>query len=99
MTIAELAAMLNDDLALVGDSAVTIDVIRQWVAWGALPKAKAKASTIGVNPEWHRDRSAYRCAVRLALARAAGVRRQTAVIAQTWLEGHYRDHERRTPRC
>ena len=92
MTNADLAAMLNADLALTGRSAVTIDVVRQWVAWGVLPKAKATASTIGTSPEWQRDRAAYRLATRLALARASGVHRQTAVIVQAWLEGHYRDH-------
>lgn len=94
MTNADFAAMLNDDLALTGRSAITIDVIRQWVAWGVLPKAKATASTIGNSPEWSRDDRSHRRARRLAELRKAGVRRETAMIAQAYLEWGHSDFER-----
>ena len=89
MTNAELADALNSDFALRGTDAVTINVIRQWVAWGALPPATAMASAIGRNPEWHRNDHAMRRASRLAELRKAGIRRKNAVIAQAFLEwGH-----------
>lgn len=94
MTNAALASSLNSELGLTGDDAVTVNVIRQWIGWRVLPRATANASVIGKSPEWRRDDRAYRTALKLARARKAGVRRETAVISQAWLEWGYDDIER-----
>lgn len=94
MTNAELADALNRDLQLSGGDAVTVNVIRQWVLWGVLPRASATASAIGKSPDWHRDDRASRRAHRLTELRKAGIRRESAVIAQAFLEWGHADIER-----
>lgn len=90
----ELAELLNLEFGLGGRDAVTANVIRQWVTWGVLPKAKATASAIGNSPEWSRDDRSHRRARRLAELRKAGVRRETAVIAQAYFEWGHGDFDR-----
>lgn len=86
MTNRELANDLNNAAGLTGKDAITVNVIRQWVSWGVLPKAAAKGQRIGSAPVWSREGVGSERAVRLADLRKAGIRRETAVIAQSYLD-------------
>lgn len=89
MTNKELADHLNATVSLTGKDAVTVHVIRQWVDWDVLSKAKATGRTVGKSPSWSRDSESLRRAVRLAELRKAGLRRKNAVVAQAYFEwGH-----------
>src|SRR5690348_10385096 len=89
MTNAELAAYLNEQLGLSAGQAVTTDVVRQWVAWDVLPKAKVQGRISGKGPAWSRLGVARRRAMRLAQLRKLGTRREKALIVQAYIEwGH-----------
>jgi hypothetical protein len=94
VTNAELAHQLNSELGLSGRGAVTSNVIRQWVAWGVLPKAQAKGQSMGRGPTWSRSDFAMRRAMRLAELRKWGVTRESALIAQVFFEWGHSDLER-----
>lgn len=94
MTNAELAELLNAKAELAGAGALTANVIRQWVAWDVLPKADASGRTIGQSPLWSRSGPAVRRATRLTELRKAGVRRETALIVQAFIEWGHPDFER-----
>ncbi len=94
MTNAELADFLNDNLGLAGTDAVTANVIRQWIAWDVLPKAKAHGRGIGQGPTWHRSDAAMRRALRLGELRKRGICRENAVIVQTYIEWGHPDFDR-----
>lgn len=98
MTNEQMAAWLNDDLGLKGRQAVTANVVRQWVSWGVLPKASAKGQRVGSGPLWERDAVALDRAKRLASIRKWNVVRESAVIAQAFIEwGH--DDTAKVRRC
>lgn len=94
MTNAELADWLNVECRLTGKDIITSNVIRQWVDWGVLPKASARGRTYGQGPKWSRSQVGIRRAVRLAELRTHGVKRETAVIAQAYIEWGHSDFER-----
>lgn len=94
MTNEELAQDLNGKAGLTGGNVVTVNVIRQWVAWDVLRKATPKGRVVGTNPEWSRSRAAMRRALRLAELRKLGVTRQTAVIVQAYIEWGHPDFDR-----
>lgn len=94
MTNAELADHLNAEAGLTGRDAVTSNVIRQWVAWDVLPKATPFGRTIGQNPTWVRSQTEMRRAKRLAELRKFGVKRETALIVQAYIEWGHPDFER-----
>ena len=94
MTNAELAHLLNSELGLSGQDALTSNVIRQWVTWGVLPKAQAKGESIGKGPTWTRSGIAMRRAIRLTQLRKKGVTRESALIAQAFFEWGYSDLKR-----
>jgi len=94
MTNVELANSLNEKFALAGPDAVTLDVIRQWVAWDVLPRAQVKGRLPGKGPLWNRDERSLRRAHRLAELRKAGVRRENAVIVQAYVEWGHPDFAR-----
>jgi len=94
MTNAELADSLNERFALAGPDAVTLDVVRQWVAWDVLPRAQAKGRLPGKGPIWNRDEHSLRRAYRLTELRKAGVRRENAVIVQAYVEWGHPDFDR-----
>lgn len=89
MTNQELADQLNEAFGLAGTDAITVNVLRQWVACGVLSKANPKGQSIGSAPLWERDKGSLEQADRLAELRKLGVRRKNALIAQSYLEwGH-----------
>lgn len=94
MTNAELAQLLNRELGLTGRDAVSANVIRQWVDWDVLPKAIAKGRMIGQRPAWSRSESDRKRALRLAELRKLGVKRETALIVQAYIEWGHPDFER-----
>lgn len=94
MTNEELARFLNDKAGLTGENAVTVNMIRQWVAWDVLPKATPKGRVVGTGPQWSRAETAMRRALRLAELRKWGVTRQTAVIVQAYIEWGHPDFDR-----
>ncbi len=94
MTNSEFAALLNEKAGLSGPDALTIHVIRQWVAWDILPKAKAIGRVYGKGPEWSRTETSLRRAMRLAELRKRGVRRQHELIVQAYLEWGHSDFDR-----
>lgn len=97
MTNADLVAYLNEELGLTGASAVTSDVIRQWVLWDVLPRATSRGRGYGRGLEWKRSGRDLHRARQLARWRDYGIRRESAVIAQSFLEWRYPDfdHARR----
>lgn len=94
MTNAELAESLNAAVGLTGRGAVTPNVIRQWIGWKVLPMATATGQSRGKPPIWTRDDRTHRRAKKLAEWRKTGVRRETSVIVQTYIECGYSDFER-----
>jgi len=89
MTTADLATLLNERFGFAGRNAITVNVIRQWVAWDLLPKAEVQGRVQGGGPVWARSEAALRQATRLAELRKAGIRRQNALIVQAYIEwGH-----------
>jgi hypothetical protein len=81
VTNADLASALNSEFNLTGADAVTVNVIRQWVAWDVLPV-------------WTRDSRALHRARRLARWRRDGVRGENTVIAHAFIEWGHRDMAR-----
>jgi len=94
MTNAELAKQMNALWGLKGRDAVTANVIRQWVAWDVLPKARVQGRAAGNGPIWIRDERSLRRANRLAELRKAGVRRENALIVQAYIEWGHSDFYR-----
>jgi hypothetical protein len=94
MTNSELAKLLNARLGLVGEDAVTPNVVRQWAAWDVLPKATAQGRALGKGPIWSRSGAAMRRASRLAELRKRGIRRENALIVQAYIEWGHRDFDR-----
>jgi hypothetical protein len=94
MTNAQLAEFLNARLGLAGPDAVTVNVVRQWVAWDVLPKATAQGRAIGDGPTWSRSGAAVYRAMRLGELRKRGVRRENALIVQAYIEWGHRDFGR-----
>lgn len=94
MTNRGLAARLNAQLGLTGNNAVTPNIIRQWVSWEVLPKSTAKGRSLGRSPSWSRSTVALRRARRLAELRILGVRRESALIVQAYIEWGYPDFDR-----
>lgn len=94
VTNAELAELLNGEAGLAGADAVTVNVIRQWVAWDVLPKATITGRSGNGGPLWSRSPIAVRRARRLAELRALGIRREAAVIVQAYIEWGHRDFAR-----
>lgn len=86
MTNQELADHLNRTVGLTGQNAITVNVIRQWVTWGVLPKATPKGRRVGQGPIWSRHDSGLQRATRLAELRKAGMRREAAIVAQAYLD-------------
>lgn len=79
---------------MTGKDTVTVNVIRQWVAWDVLPKASAQGQVVGTGPAWSRSRTGMRRATRLAELRKRGVKRENALIVQAHIEWGYRDLDR-----
>ncbi len=94
MTNAELAERLNEEIGLAADNRVTVNVIRQWVAWDVLPKARIAGRDIGKGPVWSRSGVPERRARRLAELRQWKVKREDAVIVQAYLEWGHPNFER-----
>ena len=94
MTNADLAALLNAKLGLTGAEAVTANVVRQWVAWDVLPKARIRGRISGKGPVWFRSDAAMHRAMRLGELRERGIRREKAVIVQAYIEWGHSDFDR-----
>jgi hypothetical protein len=94
VTNSELAEWLNVTGELSGPDRVTANVVRQWVGWDVLPKARARGQVVGRNPKWSRTDSALRRALRLAELRQAGVKRENAVVVQAYIEWGHPDFAR-----
>lgn len=94
MTNSELAEQLNNLWDLQGTDAVTVNVIRQWIAWDVLPKAQVQGRMSGRGPIWIRDGRSFRRANRLAKLRKMGVRREHALIFQAYVEWGHSDFSR-----
>ena len=94
MTNSELAALVNSRLGLAGQDSVTANVIRQWVAWDVLPKARIQGREKGKGPVWSRSGPAVRQALRLGALRQRGVKREKALIVQAYIEWGHRDFDR-----
>jgi hypothetical protein len=94
MTNADLAARLNAELGLTGSDAITANVIRQWVTWDVLPKARIQGRISGKGPVWSRSGAAMGRAMRLGELRKRGIRREKALIVQAYIEWGHPDFDR-----
>ena len=94
MTNTELAALVNSRLGLGGPDSVTANVVRQWVDWDVLPKARIQGREKDRGPVWSRSDAAIRRALRLAGLRRQGMRREKALIVQAYIEWGHPDFDR-----
>ncbi len=94
MTNTELATLVNSRLGLAGEGSVTANVIRQWVAWDVLPKARIQGREKDRGPVWSRPDSAIRRALRLGELRRQGIKRENALIVQAYVEWGHPDFDR-----
>lgn len=94
MTNSELTKLLNARLGLAQQEAVTVNVVRQWVAWDVLPKARVAGKIEGKGPIWSRPRTTLRRANRLGELRKQGIKRENALIVQAYIEWGHPDFDR-----
>lgn len=94
MTNSELAELLNARLGLAEHDAVTVNVLRQWVAWDVLPKARVAGRVDGKGPIWSRTGATLRRANRLGELRRRGIKRENALIVQAYIEWGHHDFDR-----
>ncbi|MEP7348347.1 MAG: hypothetical protein ABI668_00160 [Sphingorhabdus sp.] len=87
MTNRELANQLNEQFELSGRSAVTENVIRQWVDWQLLPKSKIANIKTGSGPSWTRGEVALDMAAKLAQFRKYGLISEKQLVARCYIEG------------
>ncbi len=97
MTNAELASLLNDEFDLKGRACLSANVIRQWVDWELLPKARVVGREGSNGPIWERDDAALARARRFAEIRYFGVRSERALVAQTYIEWRAISFDRAKP--
>lgn len=94
ITNTELADLLNSEFGFVGRNAITANVVRQWVDWDVLPRAQAQGQRVGNAPSWARSDSDVRKARRLAELRRMGLKRENALVVQTYIEWGHQDFDR-----